>query len=426
MTYGWSILIVAIALVVLFELGVFNGSSFLSTSCIAAPGYACANPLIYNTGAVMINFMQNTGSAMTITGLECSSDSSPNGVLYSVGGINKVPEGGQVNLTFECPSYSDNLGSSVKGSLWIQYEQNGQSGNLGEVGTFTGSVKQVGTIGNMWFTNPNGWVYGPLLEQVSYFGRDINNYLISTGAIAVAVNANGNVWVAGGLYNVISEISSNGVTLGTFNTGNYPDALAIDANGNIWVANYESNTVSEFSNIGTTIGTYPVGNGPIGIAIDPNQNIWVANYESNSVTELSNTGSILNTYYTGNNPESIAVDSNENIWVANYGSNTVSEISNNGANINTYSVGSYPLLVAIGLNNSVWIGNYGTDTVTELTNKGNIVGVYQTQGTGLINSLQIAPNGNVWVATSGGASVTELSSSGTYINTYTIGPKKPR
>ena len=39
MTYGWAILIIAVVLAALFELGVFNGSNLAPQACIAQAGF---------------------------------------------------------------------------------------------------------------------------------------------------------------------------------------------------------------------------------------------------------------------------------------------------------------------------------------------------------------------------------------------------
>ncbi len=59
MTYGWAILIVAVVLAALFELGIFN-HGFAASTCIPIPGFVCKNP-IYTSNAIGFTFGQNTG-----------------------------------------------------------------------------------------------------------------------------------------------------------------------------------------------------------------------------------------------------------------------------------------------------------------------------------------------------------------------------
>ena len=60
MTYGWAILIIAVVLAALFELGVFNGSNLAPQACIAQAGFVCKNP-IYTANGIGIILGQTTG-----------------------------------------------------------------------------------------------------------------------------------------------------------------------------------------------------------------------------------------------------------------------------------------------------------------------------------------------------------------------------
>jgi streptogramin lyase len=100
--------------------------------------------------------------------------------------------------------------------------------------------------------------------------------------------------------------------------GFYPEGIAIDQQGNVWIANYGSNNVTKLSSTGVTIGTYPVGKAPEGIAIDQQGNVWVANDSDGTITELDSTGKIVGTYSAGASPEGIAIDESGNVWVTNW------------------------------------------------------------------------------------------------------------
>ena len=59
-TYGWAILIIAVVLGALFELGVFNGSNLAPQACIAQSGFVCKSP-IYTSNGITLTFGQTTG-----------------------------------------------------------------------------------------------------------------------------------------------------------------------------------------------------------------------------------------------------------------------------------------------------------------------------------------------------------------------------
>ena len=123
--------------------------------------------------------------------------------------------------------------------------------------------------------------------------------------------------------NTVTELSSSGITIGTYSVGILPGAIAIDKAGYTWVSNNADNTITKLGS-GITVGTYAVGEGPKAIAVDNSGNIWVVN--DDTVTELSSTGTIIATYSAGLGPSGIAIDSSGNVWVTNYGDNTVTEI----------------------------------------------------------------------------------------------------
>ena len=67
-TYGWAILIIAIALGVLFELGLFNPSSFVSTSCIFPADFSCIFSTLSSNGMLTVNMQQSTSSSLETAG----------------------------------------------------------------------------------------------------------------------------------------------------------------------------------------------------------------------------------------------------------------------------------------------------------------------------------------------------------------------
>ena len=123
----------------------------------------------------------------------------------------------------------------------------------------------------------------------------------------IAIDASGNIWVPNAGNNSVTKLDAQGVTASDktgFLSGssgytagqlNAPSALAIDLNGNAWVANHGNSTVTELNAIGST-GTVFAGGGlatPNSIAVDASGAIWVANQSSATVI---NTSGALTTY----------------------------------------------------------------------------------------------------------------------------------
>lgn len=93
-TYGWAILIIAIALGVLFELGLFNPSSFVSTSCIFPADFSCIYSTIYSNGTLVVDMEQSTSAPINITAIGCNANASlthmvsfipQNGIIVQIG-----------------------------------------------------------------------------------------------------------------------------------------------------------------------------------------------------------------------------------------------------------------------------------------------------------------------------------------------------
>ena len=122
---------------------------------------------------------------------------------------------------------------------------------------------------------------------------------------------------------------------------NSPKSIAVDGAGNVWLANGGANSVSEFTSGGTALspaGGYAGGglNVPAAIAIDLSGNAWIANSGGNSASELSGSGSALSPAggFTGggmSGPESISIDGYGDEWLGNHGNNSVTELNSSGA-----------------------------------------------------------------------------------------------
>jgi hypothetical protein len=139
----------------------------------------------------------------------------------------------------------------------------------------------------------------------------------------IAVDQGGNVWAANQSNNSVTKLDalgvtstdatgflsgSSGYTVGTLSS---PVAVAIDLNGNAWVANNGNSTVTQIAASGSTGTVYNGGslNAPSGLAVDASNNVWVANGGNSSVTEIGSGGGYTN--YPGSgiaSPTAIAIN----------------------------------------------------------------------------------------------------------------------
>lgn len=132
-------------------------------------------------------------------------------------------------------------------------------------------------------------------------GSGFTDFVVGQGPASVAVDNADNVWSANYYANSVGLVSSAGTVLsGSGYTGgglNAPRAIAVDGNGNAWVASERGSTLAEFAAASSTnagqLLSPSTGWGadakllePYSIAIDAAGNIWVSNYASNTLTEF--------------------------------------------------------------------------------------------------------------------------------------------
>jgi hypothetical protein len=130
----------------------------------------------------------------------------------------------------------------------------------------------------------------------------------------IATDASGNVWVANSGGGSVTKFDALGInandTTGFLSgangyavgAGSAPAAIAIDTNGNAWVANTGNSTVSEISGTGSTVTPFSGGglSSPTSVAIDANNNVWIANSGvGGSVTEITPGATPVYANYTG-------------------------------------------------------------------------------------------------------------------------------
>lgn len=73
-TYGWAIIIIAVVLLALFNLGLFNPSSFISTTCVFPAEFSCLSAILTgSSGSLNITLQQATTSNINVTAIGCNN-----------------------------------------------------------------------------------------------------------------------------------------------------------------------------------------------------------------------------------------------------------------------------------------------------------------------------------------------------------------
>ena len=120
-------------------------------------------------------------------------------------------------------------------------------------------------------------------------------------------NGTGFLYVANETSSSISEILSTGQLHQTLNSGSLIDApqgLALDAQGNLYIANSANNTLSILAPQGVQVPTVFVNGGqgldsPCGVALDSIGNVFVANAGNGTISEVTPTGTTVSTFASG-------------------------------------------------------------------------------------------------------------------------------
>ena len=274
-------------------------------------------------------------------------------------------------------------------------------------------------------------------------GLDTTSFYAPNG---IAVDGNGNVWVANYTTSSVTVFNPAGAVLSGTNgyaeTGlSNPTSLAIDIYGNAWVANYNSDTISGFKpNGGSFILPGLVGGGlnaPYGIAIDTVGHLWIANNGGNDLSEF-NTASIAGNALSafGWLPRGLDLSSgrcrHRHVWQCVDGElwfadNLLVESDSSGTQ-NTdpsgYASGGMnaPYGIAIDCTGNIWVSDQGGNgSLTEFNSSGTAVsptGGYVNGGLDSPSGLAIDGLGNIWIANffssnpNFNGSISEFNSSG--------------
>ncbi|MDB5152275.1 MAG: hypothetical protein JWR54_1026 [Mucilaginibacter sp.] len=308
-------------------------------------------------------------SGGTITSIG-SSAITANGVCYS--STNQTPTIANSKTTDPIISTSYTYVSNISGLIPnTTYYLRAYASNA--FGTGYGSVVKFTTSTNL--TAVTGAV-------TTFAGNATAGYADGTGAggqfnspMGIAVDAQGGIYVSDSFNNRIRKITPTGVvtTLAGNGIAGYadgpaasaqfygPQGLAVDAQGDVFVADFGNNVIREINTAGvvsTVAGNTTAGdvdgvattvaefNSPAAVALDKAGNLYVADYNNNMIRKVTPAGVVstiagtltagyingtvnttTGTYASFNNPNGVVVDATGNIYVSDLGNSAIRKIT---------------------------------------------------------------------------------------------------
>lgn len=161
----------------------------------------------------------------------------------------------------------------------------------GATGSIVRTEVSVGCGGYGGLIDANGVIWsttsGSLLRWDTSKPLTAGNYTcVSRSEYGLGLDLDGNVWSTQ-LCCSVHKYAPSGVLLGTFPQGGYAQGVVADANGDIWIAGslYDSR-VTHLRNDGTMVGNIGVGSGPTGVSVDANGKVWSTNYNARTVSRI--------------------------------------------------------------------------------------------------------------------------------------------
>jgi sugar lactone lactonase YvrE len=235
------------------------------------------------------------------------------------------------------------------------------------------TIRRVTLVGTNWVVTTLAGLAGVSGTNDGTVGTARFNY-----PSGVAVDTNGNVYVADSSNHTIRKVTPTGVVstlaglAGSYGTNDgpnsaarffYPSGVVVDTNGNIYVADSGNHTIRKVTPAGTNwvvstlaglAGTFGSAEGtgsvarfyyPRGLTMDTNGNLYVADYYNYTIRKVTPVGTnwVVSTLAgsarddgnadgTGstarfNEPNGVAVDGTGNLYVADLANNTIRKVT---------------------------------------------------------------------------------------------------
>jgi streptogramin lyase len=251
-------------------------------------------------------------------------------------------------------------------------------------------IRKITASGNVTTLAGSSWAFadgqGTAAKFKTPYGvavdKNANVYVADFGNCRIRkITPNGNVTTLAG-----SGVAGNADGQGTAASFSYPIGVAVDTNGNVYVADYGNHRIRKITasgNVTTLAGSGTAGyangqgtaasfNAPTGIAVDTNGNVYVGDQSNNRIRKITPSGNVSTLAGSGNyafadgqgavasfsSPAGVAVDASGNLYVADYGNNRIRKITPSGT-VTTVGEASFnaPAGVAVAANGNLYVAD---------------------------------------------------------------------
>ena len=206
----------------------------------------------------------------------------------------------------------------------------------------------------------------------------------------MAIDQQGNVFVANELGNTISKFDSSGTLLATIGSAaslSEPMGLALDSAGTLYAANYgigpAANSVARFDAGGNFVASMTAQiDRPLGVAVDTSGHLFVGNWFLNTVSKFDANGTFLATIGSSStitNPGGLVTTAAGELYVASEGRGVISLFDAAGPYQSSIGAGASlmnPAGVARDHLGNLYVSS-GTDSSNSLISKFDSTGVFQ-------------------------------------------------